>query len=187
MASTPEYVPLEVRGIDRLDIMMATQAEFQQKINGYPLSQQDDETRIKNFKVSMLALTDELHEALHEMGWKEWATSRHFNGERVKSELIDAWHFFMNLCLHAGMTPDELFRGYQEKQIVNRQRQYQGYDGVSTKCPRCKGAYDDKSTRCVPHNPSLPAYCAMFQGHYSQAGDPMVPDTQGNWSMAGAA
>ncbi len=122
---------------DRLEMMLATQRVFQTELNGYDVDDQSTPCRIENFKASLLALEDELHEALNEMGWKEWASSRHFNTERVQQELIDAWHFFMNLMLHAGMTSDTLFDMYRAKHAVNIQRQNDGYDGVSGKCSRC--------------------------------------------------
>jgi dimeric dUTPase (all-alpha-NTP-PPase superfamily) len=135
---------------DRLDFMLRTQREFQEMINGYPLDTQDDETRIENIKTSVLAALDELHEALGEVGWKPWATSRHINTEAFRSELIDVWHFLMNLFLHAGMNGDDITRLYIDKQAKNRARQRNGYDGVAGKCPSCKRSYDDDGVLCTP-------------------------------------
>lgn len=128
--------------------MLTQQREFQTILNGYDVDAQSDEQRIDNFKESTQALIGELYEALGEMGWKSWATSRHFNREAVQAELVDAWHFFMNLMLHAGMSPGDLYAGFIAKQRTNRLRQTQGYDGVSTKCPECKRARDDSAVEC---------------------------------------
>lgn len=92
------------------------------------------------------AAVDELHEAMAETGWKPWATSRHVNGEAMTKELVDAWHFIMNLMMIASselhMTLDEyaefFYRKYIDKNAVNAARMADGYDGVSTKCPQCK-------------------------------------------------
>ena len=90
------------------------------------------------------ALEDELHEATTEVGWKPWATSRHINREAFMKEMVDAFHFFMNmlLCANPGTFPEdiakEFFQLYRAKNAVNAQRQADGYDGVSTKCPNCK-------------------------------------------------
>jgi hypothetical protein len=135
---------------DRLDFMLRTQREFQEMMNGYPLDSQDIETRIENIKTSVLAALDELHEALGEIGWKPWATSRHINNDAFRSELIDVWHFLMNLFLHAGMTGDDIIRLYIEKQAKNRARQRDGYDGVTGKCPSCRRSYDDAGVLCTP-------------------------------------
>lgn len=136
---------------DRLDAMFTAQRDLQAQsfnhsmedlVTGHPV------LRINYFKENVLALTDELHEAMGEIGWKSWAKSNHFNEDKVKGELVDAFHFFMNLCLAAGMTPDELFKRYRAKRAINVQRQADGYDGVSTKCPRCKRALDDIAVTC---------------------------------------
>jgi dimeric dUTPase (all-alpha-NTP-PPase superfamily) len=138
----------EIFPADRLQAMFDAQQKLQAMYNGYDLDNQTQDDRIENIKLNVLALTDELHEALNETGWKPWATSRHINEDALKNELIDAWHFFMNLCLHAGLTPDELFKRYAEKRAINVQRQIDGYDGVSTKCGGCARALDDPAVAC---------------------------------------
>lgn len=104
---------------------------------------------IEEYKNMHVALVDELHEALNEIGWKPWASSQHFNQEAVKGELVDAFHFFMNLCMIAQVTPDDLIQGYINKSAKNIQRQEDGYDGVSTKCPGCGRALDDDAVHCL--------------------------------------
>lgn len=187
MARSPQEITVTVEHLDRLTQMMDMQREFQRNLNGYDVDDQSVETRIGNFRESVLALTDELHEALNEMGWKSWATSRHFNTESVQGELIDAWHFMMNLFLHAGMTPEDIYKAYMAKHEINVQRQEDGYDGVSTKCPKCKRALDDKGVKCMAKNPTMPAWCAMWQGHYGPGAELMGLTGDGDWVMAGAA
>lgn len=88
------------------------------------------------------ALTDEIHEAMQEIGWKPWASSRHINHEAFISEMVDGFHFFMNmlLCGCQGWSPeqiaDEFTRRYIEKNAVNAQRQQEGYTGLE-KCRQC--------------------------------------------------
>lgn len=92
------------------------------------------------------ALDDEVHEALAEVGWKPWATSRHVNHPEFMREMVDAWHFFLNMLLAgAGASGCSIWEMatqfenyYIEKNQKNLQRQLDGYDGVSTKCPVCK-------------------------------------------------
>lgn len=133
---------------DPLHEMMKAQFELQRDTYGIDYSNMTDEERIHHFKEMLHAFNDEMHEALGEMGWKPWASSRHFNTEAVQSELIDAWHFFMNLMLISKMTPDKLFMMYLAKRQKNIARQQEGYDGVSTKCARCKRAFDDEFVYC---------------------------------------
>lgn len=136
--------------IDRLGEMFERQDELQSGTYADGTSPRDfsQEGKIAFIQTNILALTDELHEALAEVGWKPWATSKHINVDAFKSELIDAWHFFMNLCIVVDMTPDELYEMYIAKREKNIKRQTDGYDGVSTKCPGCNRALDDDAVQC---------------------------------------
>lgn len=106
-----------------------------------------DEERMAYIRFNALALEDELHEALAETGWKPWAKSMHVNEEAYIGELVDVFHFFMNMLLATGATPEFLAERFTEKyfakQELNAQRQAQGYDGVRDKCPNCKRALDE--------------------------------------------
>ena len=92
------------------------------------------------------AATDEIHEAMQEIGWKPWASSRHLNSEEFLGELVDALHFIGNMILAAAVnqheTPETLARilwsKYQDKVQINIDRQLVGYDGVKNKCPICR-------------------------------------------------
>jgi dimeric dUTPase (all-alpha-NTP-PPase superfamily) len=127
---------------DRLAAMLNAQRTLQEKINGYSLESQTTEQRIANIKENVLALTDELHEVLGEMGWKSWATSRHLNRDAAVGEAIDAWHFLMNIFLHLGVDADELYTHYVAKRLLNEKRQTDGYTGLD-KCPSCKRSLDE--------------------------------------------
>lgn len=106
--------------------------------------------KIQFLKDMVYALEDELHELMDEVGWKPWATSRHIHEDPARSELVDAWHFFMNIMLVLEVTPEMLEEGYFAKRAKNAQRQVDGYDGVEGKCPKCKRALDDSTTICFP-------------------------------------
>lgn len=135
----------------RLTHMLNMQRELQLMYNGgKAIEDFTDEERMQAIRDNVLACTDELHEALGESGWKPWASSNHLNREAFQAEMVDAWHFFMNLMLHSGMTATDLYDGYVKKNAKNLQRQADGYDGVTTKCPGCKRAYDDEAVKCYP-------------------------------------
>jgi hypothetical protein len=100
------------------------------------------------------AVEDELHEAMQEVGWKPWASSRHMNRAEFIDEIVDAMHFLGNMLLCA-MEPeypgegggleglaDDIWVSYRNKVQVNIDRQRDGYDGVSEKCPQCKRQLD---------------------------------------------
>lgn len=130
--------------------MLDDQIKLQREVFGIDLVGCSSEQRMQYIRENVLALIDELMEALNEAGWKPWASSNHLNEGAWASELVDAWHFFMNLMALGGMTMEDLERGYYQKRAKNIRRQREGYDGVSTKCPQCKRAYDDDSVLCQP-------------------------------------
>jgi hypothetical protein len=130
---------------DRFQLMLEMQRQLQLKMpppNRVPADLRGDD--MADFmRWNAWACEDEIHEAMAEVGWKPWATSRHINHDAFMKEMVDAWHFFMNLllCGCQGMTPteiaDEFTRRYIEKNAVNAQRQEEGYDGVKDKCAQC--------------------------------------------------
>lgn len=155
----------------RLTHMLEMQRTLQLMYNeGKSIEEFTPEERMQAIRDNVLALEDELHEALAETGWKPWASSNHLNTEAFKSEMVDAWHFFMNLMLHSGMTANDLYQGYVKKNAKNIQRQADGYDGVTTKCIHCKRAYDDEAVECLPTTPEGPAWCAASNCHYASDG-----------------
>jgi hypothetical protein len=133
--------------------------------------------RIQYARENVLAALDELHEALNEFAWKSWAKSDHFNSDAFFDELIDLWHFVMNLALVSGVhdTPYAVAAAFVEryyrKRQRNAQRQAEGYDGVTGKCPKCKRAYDDESVECHParkvsERVNARAYCAQEEAYF---------------------
>lgn len=111
-----------------------------------PAEPESQDARVEFMTWNVLALLDEVHEALNEIGWKPWASSRHVNADLVLNELIDALHFWMNLVWSAVGTSTlgdahvlaQVIRDrYHAKHEINAARQRDGYDGVSSKCPSC--------------------------------------------------
>lgn len=145
---------------DRLSEMLDMQDELERITTGYSFRQlataeQDDGSqirgeRISQFKEMFEAGIREGVEQMDEIGSKPWASKRFWNTDAVKKEIVDEWHFFMAKVLLSGMSADELYQLYKAKWEVNVRRQTEGYDGVSTKCPKCKRALDDSTTRCNP-------------------------------------
>lgn len=70
----------------------------------------------------------ELGEAMQELPSKPW---KHVFGEvdetKFREELADAFHFFVEMCITAGMTADDLFDSYFSAWQKNRKRQENGY------------------------------------------------------------
>jgi hypothetical protein len=140
--------------IDRLGEMFELQGDLQRNTYGdHPGDIHQDapgdwSTRISFIKDMKHAIDDELAEFMGEVGWKPWASSRHINFEAAQGELVDAFHFFMNLAMAVDMTPEMLYEKYKAKRLKNIKRQEEGYDGVAGKCPKCGRALDDDAVTC---------------------------------------
>lgn len=150
-------------GTGNLTDMLGKQFQLQTETYGNDLPNYTEAERALFIGEMVLALTDELHELLAEVGWKPWATSNHVNRDAAVGELVDAWHFFMNLMLVLGVDEEEFTAKYFAKHTKNQERQAAGYDGVSGKCPRCHRAYDDEFVNCTP--PSVGDFSRGYCGY----------------------
>jgi hypothetical protein len=149
---------------DRLTNMFEMQDRLQRETYGFSPTDMDVNDAIAYIKNNVLAATDELHEALGEVDWKPWTTGeREIRTDAFAAELVDVWHFLMNMFLALGYTPgaaaDVLYEGYRVKRDINETRQVQGYDGRSTKCGACGRALDDPAVACT-REPDQ-GYCAV--------------------------
>lgn len=122
----------------KLQEMLDAQRDLQIKhMEGKDPHTLEGDERASFFTTHAFAMTDEVHEAGNEIGWKPWASDRSLNRFQYVGELIDAWHFFMNLLLLAGVDENEMYDRYMNKRAINVQRQLEGYDGVTGKCGYC--------------------------------------------------
>lgn len=76
-----------------------------------------------------LAMLSEMAELLDEVNFKWWKNPKPVNEDAVREELTDILHFFISMCLRAGMDADDLFQRYLAKNEENFKRQ----DGTSEK------------------------------------------------------
>jgi dimeric dUTPase (all-alpha-NTP-PPase superfamily) len=113
--------------MDKLEEIFRLQAEFQQKIkrerdlNGISME--------KWLQMQTLAMVSELAELLEEVNFKWWKNPHELNEGNVREELVDILHFFVGMCLEAGMSADDLYQVYVGKNRENFRRQ----DGLSEK------------------------------------------------------
>jgi len=160
--------------IDRLGEMFELQGDLQRNTYGsHPSDIPTTEERINFIKDMHIAIGDELSEFMGEIGWKPWATSRHINVEAAQGELVDAFHFFMNLCMAVDMTPEILFERYKAKRLKNIKRQEDGYDGVQGKCLHCKRALDDTGVNCyqLPGKTGGSGWCEIKNSYIAGVDD----------------
>ena len=81
----------------------------------------------------VLAMISELAELLDEVNFKWWKNEKPINEEALHGELVDILHFFVSMCIRAGLDSDKLYEGYIAKNKENFDRQYgrsqkKGYD-----------------------------------------------------------
>ena len=111
--------------------MLKMQLELQRRYHdGKSPAELSGDERKDYIRTMVLATTDELHEALRNTPWKPWSkTSEWYSTEKndFVDELVDAWHFFMNLMLVADMSAEELFVEYCRKNGINHDRITDGY------------------------------------------------------------
>ena len=77
----------------------------------------------------VLAIVSELAELLAEVNFKWWKNPKPADDAALKGELVDILHFFVSMCIEAGMTADDLYAMYLGKNRENVLRQ----DGLSEK------------------------------------------------------
>lgn len=70
-----------------------------------------------------LAMLSELAELLDEVNFKWWKNPKELNEAALKEELVDILHFFLSMCLTAGLDAEEMYRIYMDKNAENIARQ----------------------------------------------------------------
>jgi dimeric dUTPase (all-alpha-NTP-PPase superfamily) len=70
-----------------------------------------------------LAMVSELAELLDEVNFKWWKNPKPVDESALKDELVDILHFFVSMCLEAGMSPQEMYDRYMAKNRENFLRQ----------------------------------------------------------------
>ena len=108
---------------DKLDEIFSLQKSYEEMMNldRYP---EDVEG-----KVSALC-TAIIHEAVElqrTTSWKWWKKPVPFNQDDAREELVDIWHFLIQVSIELGLTPDDILKEYQRKNEINRQRENDGY------------------------------------------------------------
>lgn len=110
---------------------LAATKELQEKVYKYVFDKDDalnfPELVSKYLDWNTTAAVQELAEMRIEFSWKPWAKDDPFvNPIRVRNELIDALHFIGNMLVACGVTDEELWTAYRQKQEINRARAASG-------------------------------------------------------------
>jgi dimeric dUTPase (all-alpha-NTP-PPase superfamily) len=80
-------------------------------------------------KENALALMMEVAELMDSINWKPWRTWRPeaVNRDNLLVEVVDCFHFLLNICLTWGFAPDVIVAAFEAKHAENRARQERGY------------------------------------------------------------
>jgi dimeric dUTPase (all-alpha-NTP-PPase superfamily) len=118
---------------DKLDFLFNKQNEH------YKKQLENSENKMKNlydikepfegYRIFMLstALVHEAIELQRETNWKWWKKENSMNRDKIQEEIIDVWHFLIQLSIEAGLDSRKLVEKYLQKNEENLKRQVKGY------------------------------------------------------------
>lgn len=126
---------------DKLDLLFQKQkALISQELDS---SNRDNNKKVENkmkrlyqvkepfqgYRIFMLssALLHETVELQRETDWKWWKSDKGVDHQKIVEEIIDLWHFLIQLSIEAGIDPDLLVTKYMLKNRENTKRQESGY------------------------------------------------------------
>ncbi|HNW85959.1 MAG TPA: dUTPase [Candidatus Limiplasma sp.] len=113
--------------MDKLEAIFALQLGFQEKLKRERNLQ--DIPMEQWIQKQTLAMLSELAELLEEVNFKWWKNPHELNTGNIREELSDILHFFVSMCIEAGMSAEDLYNTYVGKNRENVRRQ----DGLSEK------------------------------------------------------
>ncbi len=106
--------------MDKLDKIFS----MQKSLNEYIIEKRNLKfTKEEWIQKGSLALIDEITELLNEVNYKWWKNPKEIDYPAVKEEIVDMLHFFVSIALYAGMTSEELYAIYIDKNKENFDRQ----------------------------------------------------------------
>ncbi len=107
--------------MDKLDEIFALQRSFQEKLKRE--RHLEDIPMDQWLQKQTLAMVSELAELLEEVNFKWWKNPHALDEGNIREELSDILHFFVSMCIEAGMSAEDLYRVYVGKNRENFARQ----------------------------------------------------------------
>lgn len=112
--------------LDKFSKMFAMQADLNRRIGvdttAIPADEQPE--WILNY---CRALSQETAELVDSVPWKWWAKYQDYDKQNARVEIVDMFHFLISLAQVAGMTAEDVFAIYMQKNKLNHKRQDSGY------------------------------------------------------------
>ena len=112
--------------MDKLEEIFKLQDQLNKRI-GVNLDDLTQEEKTKWVLNYARAMSQELAELTDSVPWKWWANYQKFDEQNAKVEIVDLFHFLVSLALSMGMTAEDIFKAYVQKNEVNHKRQEGGY------------------------------------------------------------
>ena len=112
---------------DMMTEMFRMQGELNKRIGVTSPDQMSEEDQVKWILNYCRAMTQELAELTDSVPWKWWAKYQKFDKQNARVEVVDLFHFLISLAQILGMSAQDVFTCYTEKNKVNFQRQDSGY------------------------------------------------------------
>lgn len=112
---------------DMLREMFRMQALLNQRIGIRESGQMTEEEQQKWVLNYCRAMSQEIAELTDSIPWKWWARYQKFDLQNARVEVVDLFHFLISVAEILGMSADDVFTYYKDKNRVNLQRQDSGY------------------------------------------------------------
>ena len=111
---------------DMLEELWRQQDALNRRI-GVNSSQMTEEEQIRWVLNYCRAVTQEIAELTDSVPWKWWARYQTFDKQNARIEVVDLFHFLISLAQVLGLSAQEVFDLYTQKNKVNHERQDGGY------------------------------------------------------------
>lgn len=120
--------------MEKLEQMLETQCKFQERL-GINFETMTMRERVAFIKEHSIHLNQEINEMLYELPyfkpWKDYTDITEADEIaalcKAQMELVDAWHFFMNILMALELWDEDFFEMYMMKNKENHRRQDVGY------------------------------------------------------------
>ncbi len=112
---------------DMLQEMFRMQGLLNRRIGIREAGEMSEEEQQKWVLNYCRAMSQEIAELTDSIPWKWWARYQKFDLQNARVEVVDLFHFLISVAEILGMSAEDVFTYYRDKNKVNLQRQDSGY------------------------------------------------------------
>ena len=112
--------------VDMLKEMFERQADLNRRIGVETVNmpEADQPAWVLNY---CRAMSQELAELTDSVPWKWWAKYQQYDRQNARIEVVDLFHFLISLAQVVGLSAEDVFNLYVQKNKLNFKRQDTGY------------------------------------------------------------